>query len=59
MLKFADGTTVIGLISDNDASAYREEVQHLSAWCADKDLGLKVANSTPSTSTDIGGVDEG
>ena len=35
IVKFADDTTVIGLISDNDESVYREEVQHLTAWCAD------------------------
>ena len=38
IVKFADDTTVIGLISDNDESAYREEVQHLAVWCADNNL---------------------
>ncbi|XP_041830687.1 uncharacterized protein LOC121632933 [Melanotaenia boesemani] len=32
IIKFADDTTVIGLISNNDESAYREEVQHLATW---------------------------
>ncbi|KAM3873452.1 C-C chemokine receptor type 5-like [Diretmus argenteus] len=32
IIKFADDTAVIGFISNNDESAYREEVQHLSAW---------------------------
>ena len=27
MLKFADDTTVVGLITDNDETAYREEVR--------------------------------
>ncbi|XP_078281293.1 uncharacterized protein LOC144607980 [Rhinoraja longicauda] len=38
--QFADDTTVIGLISDNDESAYREEVQLLATWCADNNLVL-------------------
>uniref|UniRef100_A0A3P9IWZ8 Reverse transcriptase domain-containing protein n=1 Tax=Oryzias latipes TaxID=8090 RepID=A0A3P9IWZ8_ORYLA len=40
IIKFADDTTVIGLISDNDETAYREEVQHLATWCADNNLLL-------------------
>ncbi|KAK3518582.1 hypothetical protein QTP70_004083 [Hemibagrus guttatus] len=31
IIKFADDTTVVGLISKNDESAYREEVQRLTA----------------------------
>ncbi|KAK3531119.1 hypothetical protein QTP70_011867 [Hemibagrus guttatus] len=40
IIKFADDTTVIGLISDNVETAYRAEVQHLFAWCADNNLLL-------------------
>ena len=40
IVKFADDTTVIGLISNNDETAYREEVQHLTAWCANNNLAL-------------------
>ncbi|KAK3516042.1 hypothetical protein QTP70_003331, partial [Hemibagrus guttatus] len=40
IIKFADDTTVIGLISDNDETSYRAEVQHLVAWCADNNLLL-------------------
>ena len=40
IVKFADDTTVIGLISNNDESAYREEVQHLAEWCANNNLAL-------------------
>lgn len=40
IIKYADDTTVIGLISNNDELAYREEVQHLAAWCADNNLAL-------------------
>ncbi len=57
IIKFADDTTVIGLIRDNDETAYREEVQHLAAWCTDNNLLLntsktkeiKEARMTPST----------
>lgn len=40
IIKFADDTTVVGLISDNDESAYRDEIQHLTAWCANNNLVL-------------------
>ncbi len=33
IVKFADDTTVIGLITDNDETAYREEVSTLTKWC--------------------------
>ncbi|XP_058241457.1 uncharacterized protein LOC131358028 isoform X2 [Hemibagrus wyckioides] len=42
IIKFADDTTVVGLISKNDESAYREEVQHLTAWCKVNNLSLNV-----------------
>ncbi|KAK3528439.1 hypothetical protein QTP86_034541, partial [Hemibagrus guttatus] len=42
IIKFADDTTVVGLISKNDKSAYREEVQSLTAWCKDNNLYLNV-----------------
>lgn len=40
--KFADGTTVVGLISKNDVSAYREEVQRLTDWCKTNNLSVIV-----------------
>ncbi|KAI4874716.1 hypothetical protein NFI96_007695 [Prochilodus magdalenae] len=40
LIKYADDTTVIGLIRDNDETAYRDEVQHLSTWCHDNNLTL-------------------
>ncbi|KAK3564955.1 hypothetical protein QTP86_031109, partial [Hemibagrus guttatus] len=43
IIKFADYTTVIGLIRDNDETAYRAEVQHLVAWCADNNLLLNTS----------------
>ncbi|KAF7653168.1 hypothetical protein LDENG_00086560 [Lucifuga dentata] len=37
-LKFADDTTVVGLISNRDETSYREEVSHLVSWCNDHNL---------------------
>ncbi|KAF7640557.1 hypothetical protein LDENG_00036170, partial [Lucifuga dentata] len=33
LLKFADDTTLIGLICGEDESAYRWEIDHLVTWC--------------------------
>jgi hypothetical protein len=33
-IKFADDTTVVGLITDNDEAGYRE-VRDLAVWCQD------------------------
>ena len=41
IVTFADDITLIDLISNNDESAYREEVKHLAEWCADNNLALK------------------
>ncbi len=38
IVKFADDTTVIGLITDNDETAYREEVSTLTKWCQETTL---------------------
>ncbi len=40
LLKFADDTTVIGLINDCDESAYRQEVEQLTVWCSLNNLEL-------------------
>ena len=42
IIKFADDTTVVGLITDNDKTAYREEVQDLTMWCRNNNLSLNV-----------------
>ncbi|KAI2644956.1 putative RNA-directed DNA polymerase from transposon BS [Labeo rohita] len=34
LMKFADDTTVIGLIKDGDESPYRQEVKELAVWCS-------------------------
>jgi hypothetical protein len=41
-IKFADNTTVVGLITNNDETAYREENRDLEEWCQDNNLSLNV-----------------
>ena len=41
-IKFADDATVVGLISKNDESEYREEVWRLTDWCKVSNLHLNV-----------------
>ena len=45
IIKFADDTTVIGIISDDDESAYRDDVKHLVRCCASNDLVLNVSKT--------------
>ncbi|KAM8833028.1 putative RNA-directed DNA polymerase from transposon BS [Synchiropus picturatus] len=40
LIKFADDTTIIGLISDGDESSYRREVERLVSWCSNNNLEL-------------------
>ncbi|KAK0153884.1 putative RNA-directed DNA polymerase from transposon X-element [Merluccius polli] len=40
IVKFADDTTVVGIISGGDEAAYREEVLKLVAWCSENNLAL-------------------
>ena len=40
IVKFADDTTVVGLILKGDEAVYREEVLKLAAWCSDNNLAL-------------------
>ncbi|KAL0152423.1 hypothetical protein M9458_052146 [Cirrhinus mrigala] len=49
LLKFADDTTVIGLIRDGDESAYRQEVEQLSLWCSDNNLELNTLKTVEMT----------
>ena len=35
IIKFADDTKVVGLITDNGETANREEVRDLAVWCQD------------------------
>ena len=45
IIKFADDTTVVGLIANNDETDYREEVRDLSVWCQDNNLSLNVSKT--------------
>jgi hypothetical protein len=45
IIKFADDTTVVGLITDNDETSYREEVRDLAVWCQDNNHSLNVTKS--------------
>ncbi|KAF7646613.1 hypothetical protein LDENG_00184830 [Lucifuga dentata] len=45
IIKFADDTTVIGLISGRDESAYRQEVQKLSEWYSINNLTLNTTKT--------------
>ncbi|KAL0185756.1 hypothetical protein M9458_017426, partial [Cirrhinus mrigala] len=49
LLKFADDTTVIGLIQDGDESAYRQEVEHVSVWCSHNNLELNTLKTVQMT----------
>lgn len=42
IIKFADDTTVVGLINNNDETNYRSEVSRLATWCKDNNLHLNV-----------------
>jgi hypothetical protein len=42
IIKSADDTTVVGLITDNDETACRKEVRDLAAWFQDNNLSLNV-----------------
>ena len=48
IIKFTDNTTVVGLITDNDETAYREEVRELAVWCQDHNLSLNVSKTKSS-----------
>ncbi len=40
IIKFADDTVVLGLISNNDETAFLDEVERLTSWCQDNCLSL-------------------
>ena len=40
---FADNITVVGLISDNNETAYR--VREVAVWCQDNNLSLNVSKT--------------
>ena len=42
IIKFAVDITVVGLITNNDETDYREEIRDLTVWCKDNNLSLNV-----------------
>ena len=48
-IKFADDTTVVDLITNNDETAYREEVRELGVWCQANNLSINVNKTLQET----------
>ncbi|KAI4886293.1 hypothetical protein NFI96_002282 [Prochilodus magdalenae] len=46
IFKFADDTTILGLITDGDETAYRDKVSALSEWCYHNNLSLNISASS-------------
>ncbi len=45
IFKFADDTVILGLITNNDETAYLDEVERLTSWCQDNCLSLNVSKT--------------
>ena len=45
IVKFAEDTTIVGLITESDESAYRGEVDTLTTWCQDNNLTLNISKT--------------
>ena len=45
IIKFADDTTLVGLVSGGDESCYRAEVRRLEAWCKENGLQLNASKT--------------
>ncbi len=45
IVKFADDTVVLGLISNNDETAYLDEVERPTSWCQNNGLSLNVSKT--------------
>ncbi len=45
IVKFADDTVVLSLISNNDETAYLDKVERLTSWCQDNCLSLNVSKT--------------
>ncbi|KAI5627525.1 gastrula zinc finger protein XlCGF28.1-like [Silurus asotus] len=44
-IKYADDTTVVGQIENNNDLAYRKEIHDLAAWCATNNLSLNATKT--------------
>ena len=42
IITFTDDTPVVGLITNNDETTYREEVRALGVWCQENKLSLNI-----------------
>ena len=42
IIKFIEDRAVVGLITNNNETAYREEVRALGVWCQENNLSLNV-----------------
>jgi len=42
---FADDTGVLGLISNNDETAYLDKVERFTSWCQDNSISLNVSKT--------------
>ncbi len=42
VVKFADDTTIIGQITNNDENSYWEEINNLAEWCTENNLLLSI-----------------
>ncbi|KAI5087018.1 gastrula zinc finger protein XlCGF28.1-like, partial [Silurus meridionalis] len=51
---FADDTVVVGLISNNDETAYLQEVKNLERWCQENNLLLNVSKTKEFKGVDCG-----
>ena len=49
-IKFADDTTGVGLITNNDETSFKEEVRAPAEWCQENNLSL---NKTKELLMDI------
>ena len=52
IIKFADDTIVVGLITNNDETAYREVVRALRVWCQENNVTINF-NKTKEMIVDL------
>ena len=45
LIKYADDTVIVGLISNNDESEYNEQISEVVQWCKDHNLLLNAAKT--------------
>ncbi len=45
IIQFAHDTVVLGLINNNDETAYLDEVERLTSWCQDNSLSLNMSKT--------------